>query len=162
MISSDHEGAQTLLNGPENARCAGFFVHATGSPAREWCPGRDLNPHSACAKKDFKSFASADFATRALVLRASLCRIAHEKHDSKRLSRSCLTGGQNHGQVRIRGCDRSAFEGCAKLPRLFFPLKFHTLEKKCTKMPYFSRFLLYNTSSLPYHRVDQRRAQNIL
>gem|GEM_PF-3788735 len=34
--------------------------------ARKWCPGRDLNPHSACAKKDFKSFASADFATRAL------------------------------------------------------------------------------------------------
>jgi hypothetical protein len=33
--------------------------------ARNWCPGRDLNPHSACAKKDFKSFASADFATRA-------------------------------------------------------------------------------------------------
>ena len=33
-------------------------------PAK-WCPGRDLNPHSACAKKDFKSFASADFATRA-------------------------------------------------------------------------------------------------
>jgi hypothetical protein len=32
---------------------------------RNWCPGRDLNPHSACAKKDFKSFASADFATRA-------------------------------------------------------------------------------------------------
>ena len=28
-------------------------------------PGPDLNPHSACAKKDFKSFASADFATRA-------------------------------------------------------------------------------------------------
>jgi hypothetical protein len=24
-----------------------------------------LNPHSACAKKDFKSIASADFATRA-------------------------------------------------------------------------------------------------
>ena len=35
-------------------------------PAK-WCPGRDLNPHSACAKKDFKSFASADFATRASV-----------------------------------------------------------------------------------------------
>ncbi len=31
----------------------------------KWCPGRDLNPHSACAKKDFKSFASANFATRA-------------------------------------------------------------------------------------------------
>jgi hypothetical protein len=25
-----------------------------------------LNPHSRCRKKDFKSFASADFATRAL------------------------------------------------------------------------------------------------
>lgn len=34
----------------------------------DWCPGRDLNPHSACAKKDFKSFASADFATRAETL----------------------------------------------------------------------------------------------
>src|SRR4051794_11665049 len=34
---------------------------------RNWCPGWDLNPHSACAKKDFKSFASADFATRALL-----------------------------------------------------------------------------------------------
>ncbi len=33
-----------------------------------WCPGWDLNPHSACAKKDFKSFASADFATRAYLL----------------------------------------------------------------------------------------------
>ena len=30
-----------------------------------WCPGRDLNPHSPCGEKDFKSFASADFATRA-------------------------------------------------------------------------------------------------
>ena len=30
-----------------------------------WCPGRDLNPHFPCEKKDFKSFASADFATRA-------------------------------------------------------------------------------------------------
>jgi hypothetical protein len=27
-----------------------------------------LNPHSRCRKKDFKSFASADFATRALIL----------------------------------------------------------------------------------------------
>ncbi len=32
---------------------------------RKWCPGRDLNPHFPCEKKDFKSFASADFATRA-------------------------------------------------------------------------------------------------
>jgi hypothetical protein len=30
-----------------------------------WCPGWDLNPHSRCRKKDFKSFASANFATRA-------------------------------------------------------------------------------------------------
>src|SRR5207302_1580143 len=30
-----------------------------------WCPGRDLNPHSRCRKTDFKSVASADFATRA-------------------------------------------------------------------------------------------------
>jgi hypothetical protein len=36
-------------------------------PAK-WCPGRDLNPHFPCEKKDFKSFASADFATRALPL----------------------------------------------------------------------------------------------
>ncbi len=33
--------------------------------SRKWCPGRDLNPHSPCGEKDFKSFASADFATRA-------------------------------------------------------------------------------------------------
>ena len=33
--------------------------------AANWCPGRDLNPHSPCGEKDFKSFASADFATRA-------------------------------------------------------------------------------------------------
>ena len=32
---------------------------------KTWCPGWDLNPHSRCRKKDFKSFASADFATRA-------------------------------------------------------------------------------------------------
>ncbi len=30
-----------------------------------WCPGWDLNPHSRCRKRDFKSLASADFATRA-------------------------------------------------------------------------------------------------
>jgi hypothetical protein len=31
----------------------------------KWCPGRDLNPHSPSGEKDFKSFASAGFATRA-------------------------------------------------------------------------------------------------
>jgi hypothetical protein len=34
-------------------------------PPGYWCPGRELNPHSPCGEKDFKSFASADFATRA-------------------------------------------------------------------------------------------------
>lgn len=31
-----------------------------------WCPGRDLNPHSTFAETDFKSVASAGFATRAI------------------------------------------------------------------------------------------------
>ena len=30
-----------------------------------WCPGRDLNPHRGYPPTDFKSGASADFATRA-------------------------------------------------------------------------------------------------
>ena len=30
-----------------------------------WCPGWESNPHSRCREKDFKSFASAGFATRA-------------------------------------------------------------------------------------------------
>ena len=34
-----------------------------------WCPGRDLNPHFPCGKTDFKSVASADFATRAFAAR---------------------------------------------------------------------------------------------
>ena len=33
--------------------------------ASSWCPGRELNPHSRCRESDFKSDASADFATRA-------------------------------------------------------------------------------------------------
>ncbi len=41
-------------------------LRSTLVPKRaKWCPGRDLNPHFPCEKKDFKSFASADFATRA-------------------------------------------------------------------------------------------------
>ena len=35
--------------------------------ASYWCPGWDLNPHSPYGKRDFKSLASADFATRAWV-----------------------------------------------------------------------------------------------
>ena len=35
--------------------------------SRKWCPGRDLNPHSACAKKDFKSFASCELLAQKLV-----------------------------------------------------------------------------------------------
>ncbi len=46
-------------------------LRSTLVPKRaKWCPGRDLNPHFPCEKKDFKSFASADFATRAEVARA--------------------------------------------------------------------------------------------
>ena len=36
-----------------------------GSRYRGWCPGRELNPHSRFREEDFKSSASADFATRA-------------------------------------------------------------------------------------------------
>ena len=46
-----------------NGRMRGNF--RPWEPRLLWCPGWDLNPHSAYAKKDFKSFASADFATRA-------------------------------------------------------------------------------------------------
>ncbi len=42
------------------------YLRSTLVPmSRNWCPGRDLNPHSPCGEKDFKSFASASFATRA-------------------------------------------------------------------------------------------------
>src|SRR5713226_2119641 len=34
---------------------------------RRWCPGWDSNPHGPFGSKDFKSFASASFATRATV-----------------------------------------------------------------------------------------------
>ena len=50
---------------PRGAQLAGSLGTTLVPTRRKWCPGRDLNPHSACAKKDFKSFASADFATRA-------------------------------------------------------------------------------------------------
>src|SRR5579883_1251422 len=36
-----------------------------GKWVRFWCPGRDSNPHSRCRETDFKSVASAGFATRA-------------------------------------------------------------------------------------------------
>jgi hypothetical protein len=48
-----------------------------------WCPGRDLNPHSACAKKDFKSFASADFATRAGEIRKARDAAFHVHHNKR-------------------------------------------------------------------------------
>jgi hypothetical protein len=46
------------------------FIHNNGVTEgfhnkMEWCPGWDLNPHSPYGKRDFKSLASADFATRA-------------------------------------------------------------------------------------------------
>src|SRR6266478_1931466 len=42
---------------------------SSGVRRANWCPGRDLNPHSPCGEKDFKSFASADFATRAIEIK---------------------------------------------------------------------------------------------
>ena len=38
------------------------------SQQKFWCPGWESNPHSRCREKDFKSFASAGFATRAVRL----------------------------------------------------------------------------------------------
>ena len=35
-----------------------------------WCPGRESNPHGAFAPRDFKSRASASFATRAESLKS--------------------------------------------------------------------------------------------
>ncbi len=57
-IKDAGERIETYLNQqrrkptPENIRPPAAAV------SRNWCPGRDLNPHSACAKKDFKSFSS--------------------------------------------------------------------------------------------------------
>src|SRR5579875_754841 len=49
--------------------CFGYYLGIRKGDA--WCPGRDLNPHSPCGEKEFKSFASADFATRALLVHHS-------------------------------------------------------------------------------------------
>src|SRR6266550_1262035 len=49
------------------------FWSALQLPPIFWCPGRELNPHSPCGEKDFKSFASADFATRASSLDERHC-----------------------------------------------------------------------------------------
>src|SRR4051812_38231094 len=37
----------------------------TGSCRRDWCPGPELNRHAPFGARDFKSRASASFATRA-------------------------------------------------------------------------------------------------
>ena len=49
----------------------------------KWCPGRDLNPHSPCGEKDFKSFASADFATRAGEIRKARYAAFHVHHNKR-------------------------------------------------------------------------------
>src|SRR5579884_2127959 len=66
-------------------RCAGRRP-AGRSPARHkgvafrcWYPGWDLNPHAASAAKDFKSFVSADFTTRAC--RFSVCQMSGSAAD---------------------------------------------------------------------------------
>ena len=49
----------------ERARSTVQSQYLHKAAARLWCPGRELNPHSRCREEDFKSSASADFATRA-------------------------------------------------------------------------------------------------
>src|SRR5580693_6431391 len=88
--------ADSATNCSRIPSCEGCFVC--------WCPGWELNPHSRCREKDFKSFASADFATRALLVRASfmianasavyLSRGAYERRRARR------AGGKHLDQVR--------------------------------------------------------------
>jgi hypothetical protein len=52
-----------------------------------------------------------------------------------------------------------AFENAEKAVS---PLNIDGPDRIRMKTPYFLRFLLYKRTPLPYHRVDQRRAQNIL
>jgi hypothetical protein len=56
------------------------------SYSKHWCPGRDLNPHFPCEKKDFKSFASADFATRAA---RSIIINTRDKHPRRSRALTC-------------------------------------------------------------------------
>src|SRR5947209_18267859 len=53
----DDAGKRTerYLDGQKKTKPAGLPTECFGSIPRSWCPARDLNPHSACAKKDFKS-----------------------------------------------------------------------------------------------------------
>jgi hypothetical protein len=60
---------------------------------RGWCPGRELNPHSPCGKTDFKSVASADFATRAY-REQKLIRLRRPGPDS--LRENCGESAQIH------------------------------------------------------------------
>src|SRR5271170_7228640 len=63
-----------------------------------WCPGWDLNPHSRCRKKDFKSFASADFATRASL---QLARTLHSKLSADQFDgRACPSIDTTHRRSR--------------------------------------------------------------
>jgi hypothetical protein len=51
-----------------------------------WCPGWELNPHSPCGKTDFKSVASADFATRAYwKTKALQSRMLHQSRYRERV-----------------------------------------------------------------------------
>ncbi len=46
-------------------------------PEIYWCPGRELNPHTRCRITDFKSVASASFATRAHFESKQLTKLPH-------------------------------------------------------------------------------------
>ena len=68
-----------------------------------WCPGRDLNPHSPCGETDFKSVASADFATRAELIPLYL-------HNARRFGRFYLWGNWWDHRILGPGCCHS-FDG---------------------------------------------------
>ena len=58
---------------------AGQFESSLSPNPVIWCPGWDLNPHTPYGIRDFKSLASANFATRARLKSLNLlshCSIA--------------------------------------------------------------------------------------
>ena len=56
-------GPQTADRGPQTAD---RLTPGAWSLMPAWCPGRESNPHAPFGTSDFKSAASADFATRAV------------------------------------------------------------------------------------------------
>src|SRR5438552_6600201 len=86
------------------------------SLTQSWCPGWELNPHSRCREKDFKSFASASFATRAGCISSVVNRSSHRHFQCRDFSFRLLCGG---------GCSNSS--AASRWPRsvktIFFARK---------------------------------------